>query len=107
MVFLTAYVNDCIICIELRFSYDKKHYGHWKSGNKFGVINENPVTRKLNFAEIKKNTTLCLGYTFDFYILEPNNNSAYVLQKIAKGNYLSVLAIFINSRLLTGKGNYG
>jgi hypothetical protein len=32
----------------------------------FGVMNENPMNQKLNFAEIKKNTTLCLGYTFDF-----------------------------------------
>jgi len=33
-----------------------------------GVVNENPVAKKLNFAEIKKNTTLCLEYTFDFFI---------------------------------------
>jgi hypothetical protein len=55
-----------------------------KGGYRFGVMNKNPITRKLNFVEIKKSTTLCLEYTFDvFYILEPNNNSAYVLQKIA------------------------
>jgi len=32
----------------------------------FGVMKENPMNRKLNFAEIKKNTTLCPEYTFDF-----------------------------------------
>jgi hypothetical protein len=32
----------------------------------FGVLKENPMNRKLNFVEIKKNTSLCLEYTFDF-----------------------------------------
>ena len=37
-----------------------------KRGVSFRVMNVNPMNSKLNFAEIKKNTTLCLEYTFDF-----------------------------------------
>ena len=48
------------------------------------ALKNNPANPKLNFAEIKKKTTLCLEYTFDFFnFYNLTTITAYVLRKIA------------------------